>query len=131
MAPVDGHACHLIQWEPLVVIGGVLVQRDRLGCQPEPVGAGKALHLLAPRMFLLWDNTIAWKYDCTLSGAPGSAARYEKFIQKMETVLASLTEEQSLEDLEDELNSRARFPKPILKYIDEYNYSRYTYGWID
>ena len=95
-----------------------------------PVGAGKALHLLAPRMFPLWDNKIARVYGCRLYGAPGSAQKYVRFTQKIKEILESLAEQRSLNELVEELNAQARFQKPILKYVDEYNYARYTYGWI-
>lgn len=95
-----------------------------------PVGAGKALHLLAPRMFPLWDNKIARRYGCGFTGAPGSAAKYVRFTQRIKDVLAGLAAEMPLAQLEAELNAQARFPKPILKFIDEYNYARYTYHWI-
>lgn len=95
-----------------------------------PVGAAKALHLLAPRMFPLWDNEIARQYGCGFMGAPGSAAKYVRFTQRIEAVLAGLAAEVPLVRLETELNAQARFPKPILKFIDEYNYARYTYHWI-
>lgn len=95
-----------------------------------PVGAGKALHLLAPRMFPLWDNEIARRYGCGVMGAPGSAIKYVRFTQRIKDALAGLAVEVPLAQLEKEFNARARFPKPILKYIDEYNYARYTYHWI-
>ena len=95
-----------------------------------PVGAGKALHLLAPRMCPLWDNKIARQYGCALYGAPGSAAKYGRFTQRIKEVLTALAAGQPLAELEAELNAQARFPKPILKFVDEYNYALYTYGWI-
>lgn len=95
-----------------------------------PVGAGKALHLLAPRMFPLWDNKIARHYGCGFMGAPGSAAKYARFTQRMKDVLNGLDAEMTLAQLEGELNAQSRFPKPILKFIDEYNYARFTYKWI-
>lgn len=96
-----------------------------------PVGAGKALHLLAPRMFPLWDNEIARRYGCGFMGAPGSAAKYVRFTRRIKDVLTGLAAEVPLAHLEEELNSQSRFPKPILKFIDEYNYARYTYHWIE
>jgi hypothetical protein len=95
-----------------------------------PVGVSKALHLLAPRMFPLWDNKIARQYGCGFMGAPGSAEKYVRFMHRTKDVLAGLAAEVPLVQLEGELNAQARFPKPILKFIDEYNYARYTYHWI-
>lgn len=95
-----------------------------------PVAAGKPLHLIAPRMFPLWDNKIAAAYGCRLYGAPRSAQKYLRFTEETQAILARLADERALEDIEDQLNTRARFSKPILKFIDEYNYARFTYGWI-
>jgi len=41
-----------------------------------PVGAAKALHLLAPRFFPLWDRDIAINNDCRIGRAGTNASRY-------------------------------------------------------
>lgn len=95
-----------------------------------PVAAGKALHMIAPRFFPLWDNRIAEAYGCRICGAPGSAQKYLNFMGKTQEILHALREEQALQEIENELNAGARFKKPILKFLDEYNYARFTWGWI-
>lgn len=94
-----------------------------------PVAVGKALHLIAPRMFPLWDNKIATQYGCRIYGAPGSSKKYVQFIAINKDQLTQLGQERPISDIEDELSAMARFPKPILKFVDEYNYARFTYGW--
>lgn len=41
-----------------------------------PVGAAKALHLLAPKLFPLWDRKIAKAYKCHLAGVGSNGDRY-------------------------------------------------------
>jgi hypothetical protein len=87
-----------------------------------PVSAGKALHLLAPSFFPLWDQYIAPAHDCPYTGELASVA-YIVFTQKTRAIAAQLTAElASAEELQKEWLSR----KPLLKRIDEYNYMKYT-----
>jgi hypothetical protein len=50
-----------------------------------PVATSKALHLLAPAFFPLWDVEIAKVYGCSYSQAP--SGRYIKFIRTQKEVL--------------------------------------------
>jgi hypothetical protein len=82
-----------------------------------PVGAAKCLHLLAPRFFPLWDRAIADNYDLPLGKAGTNAGRYCSFMRIVKGQIQSLGGEQLI----------GRNP---LKAIDEYNYCKYTKGWI-
>jgi hypothetical protein len=82
-----------------------------------PVAVVKALHLLAPDFFPLWDDKIARGYDCHYSKDP--AAKYRLFFGKMRTMAERLIEYHGLPS-----------NVTILKLIDEYNYAKYTKGWI-
>jgi hypothetical protein len=81
-----------------------------------PVGAAKALHLLAPDFFPLWDRTIAKAYDVALDGAESKSDNYWWF--------ALVTKNQCRQLLKE------GFEGNPLKAIDEYNYCKYTKGWI-
>lgn len=83
-----------------------------------PVGATKSLHLLAPDFFPLWDRKIANKYKVTLGPVGKNAAKYCKFI--------ILTRGQ-YKNLKEKLPESEN----LLKSIDEYNYCRYTTGWLE
>lgn len=82
-----------------------------------PVGVAKGLHLLAPSFFPLWDSDIAeeYGYDTTSKSNPED---YLKFCWDMKDFAARVEEYNLPED------------EPVLKLIDEYNYSKYTQGWI-
>ena len=80
-----------------------------------PVGTVKALHLLAPNFFPLWDKEIAKIYDCDYAQKP-----VEKYIK-----FCSITQE-----LLNKLDSNIFGNKNPLKCIDEYNYSKFTKKWI-
>jgi len=82
-----------------------------------PVGVSKALHLLARGFFPLWDTKIAHAYDCQYTYKP--TEKYLIFVGKMKQVA-------------EELHGVATQPanKTLLKLIDEYNYAKYTKGWV-
>lgn len=88
------------------------IAEGRMKGRKSPVAVAKALHLLAPAFFPLWDDKIAREYDCRY--------QYISFIQKMKGLVEILTPEIDLQNSE----------KTLLKLIDEYNYARFTKGWI-
>ena len=77
-----------------------------------PVAVAKALHLLAPNFFPLWDNKISKKYNCCYN--------YISFIREMKRLAEELTPGLNLQ----------KTNKTFLKLIDEYNYAKYTKFWI-
>jgi hypothetical protein len=81
-----------------------------------PVGIAKALHLLAPGFFPLWDDKIARAYDCYYSDDP--AGQFMAFFAKMKVIAAALAPKVSLEG------------KTLLKLIDEYNYAKFSKEWV-
>jgi hypothetical protein len=83
-----------------------------------PVAAAKTLHLLAPAFFPLWDDQIARAYHCYYIYNP--ADKYLSFLTKMR---------QLAEKLQTSVNAQGT-GKTLLKLIDEYNYAKYTKGWV-
>jgi len=83
-----------------------------------PVAVAKALHLLAPRFFPLWDLKIANAYECRYSEKP--AEKYLLFTEKTKHVAEQLVGRTETLDTS----------KSLLKLIDEYNYAKYTKGWV-
>lgn len=81
-----------------------------------PVAAAKALHLLAPAFFPLWDLRIANALACRYSEQPARA--YVAFCWKTKALAEHVS------PFVD------RPEKTLLKLIDEYNYARFTKGWI-
>lgn len=81
-----------------------------------PVSAAKALHLLAPNFFPLWDDKIARAYRCYYNENP--VDKYILFCKKIKIMAVQLGNQIPLVD------------KTIIKLIDEYNYSKFTKGWI-
>lgn len=86
-----------------------------------PVGVVKALHLLAPNFFPLWDQEIAKAYGCPLNYGTieDKAQRYITFMGKIKKFLEEITSWDLPDDIEINLKS-----------IDEYNYAKYTKNWI-
>lgn len=81
-----------------------------------PVGVAKALHLLAPDFFPLWDDKIARAYSCYYNQNPGE--KYVPFCKTIKTVADKVRDYVVQPD------------KTLIKLIDEYNYSKYTKRWI-
>jgi len=81
-----------------------------------PVAVAKALHLLAPDFFPLWDKKIAHAYGCDYSSDP--ATKYLVFLVKSKDMVERL---QSTTDVK-------ATGKTLLKLVDEYNYAKYTLG---
>lgn len=81
-----------------------------------PVAVSKALHLLAPSFFPLWDDKIARAYGCYYSAEPGD--KYVDFCWITKAIAEVVTAHVE--------NPR----RTLVKLIDQYNYSRFTRGWI-
>ena len=80
------------------------------------MAVAKALHLLAPDFFPLWDRAIAIAYGCDYSNEP--SGKYLAFCKKMR-ILAEVA------------RCYVSHPeKSLLKLMDEYNYAKYTQRWI-
>ena len=81
-----------------------------------PVGAAKALHVLAPRFFPLWDRNIAADCGCRLVKSGANAPRYWDFME--------ITREEVVA-----LGGEARCGEDVLKRLDELNYC-HARGWL-
>lgn len=82
-----------------------------------PVAVSKALHLLAPGFFPAWDAEIAMAYGCPYQREPSQ--KYLAFTFKMRELASQLQE-----------HAHTDPDRTLLKLIDEYNYAKYTKGWI-
>ena len=80
-----------------------------------PVGAAKALHLLAPGFLPLWDRNIAYKYGLGLHAVGTNGLRYVRMTQLVKDQVMCLG------------GSVAIDGNPV-KRIDEYNYC-HAKGW--
>jgi hypothetical protein len=80
-----------------------------------PVGAAKALHLMAPRVFPLWDRKIATRYGVTLSTSGANRNRYAKFMAVAREQCRAL--------------AREGYVGNPLKAVDEYNFCKFTKKW--
>ncbi len=87
--------------------------------QRSPVSVAKALSLLAPHLFPLWNFNIAFAYQCFYFDADIAADSYIRFCHKMK--LLSERVQHCVPNPDD---------RSLLKRIDEYNYSKYTMYWI-
>jgi len=81
-----------------------------------PVAVSKALHLLGPGFFPLWDDRISRAYDCHYAYQP--AEKYVTFSHKMKEIARQIG------------TYVPSGNKTLLKLIDEYNYAKFTKAWI-
>jgi hypothetical protein len=95
---------------------GVLAMFEDFETVLGPVGAAKALHLLAPTFFPLWDRTIAKKYGVPLDGTYTKAGTYWSFMRT--------SKQQSRELIAEGYTGNT------LKAIDEWNYCHLSKEWI-
>jgi hypothetical protein len=80
-----------------------------------PVGAAKALHLLAPRFFPIWDAAIRQAYRVGSTRPEGDADKYSAFM--------AIVKEQC-----DAFGGASALGRNPVKALDEYNFCRYTLG---
>lgn len=83
-----------------------------------PVGAAKALHLLAPHFMPLWDRAIAAEYTGHLGRTGTNGRRYLVFMRECREQSIALGADSSTVE------------GNVLKALDEYNYCVFTKGWI-
>ncbi len=100
-----------------VFLESLQIDAGKMQGKKSPVAVAKALHLLAPNFFPLWDNKIARAYGCYYNKNP--AEKYFSFCLITKTVAYVVR---------DYINRNS--DKTVIKLIDEYNYSKYTKGWI-
>jgi hypothetical protein len=86
-----------------------------------PVAAGKALHVLCPSFFPLWDRKTALQYVGDYAG--DSAEKYAEFCQITQRLVEGLAEDADVRDFV----ASSRYT--LVKLFDEYNYSKYTRDW--
>lgn len=82
-----------------------------------PVGTVKALHLLAPNFFPLWDDKIAQAYKCKWKNSNDAVLKYLEFCKKTKELVGTL-------------KKCIKSKRIILKLIDEYNYAKFTKNWV-
>ena len=120
----------------------VLSVKDKKGnVRKSPVAVSKALHLLAPKFFPLWDDDIAKAYGCYwYTGSNWAADKYLKFMRKTQKLAENIIQnyidendgdrETAVEDICKRGSRYMLFTKSLLKIIDEHNYSKHTKHWI-
>lgn len=82
-----------------------------------PVGAAKALHLLAPSFLPLWDRPIAVAHGLPLGPAGTNGDRCVRML--------NIAKEQC-----EMLGGSNAIGRNMLKALDEYNYCHFSKGWI-
>jgi len=83
-----------------------------------PTSASKILHILVPRLFVMWDVEIARNYRVSMD-----SQGYVEFLRKSQNLLMSLMRQyRSLGIAQPELELVNKYGKPLTKLLDEYNW---------
>lgn len=100
------------------------------------VATSKALHVLAPNLFVMWDNTIRAACGCgNLSGTWSEI--YFVFLmrvqRRLEEALESYSKAHKLESIKEaayylKQDLYIKGQKSLTKIVDEYNFMKYTKG---
>ena len=112
LAGLRARSLHTLDDADAAVIEPLFSQFEKL---LGPVGAAKALHLLAPRWFPIWDRKIAATYIGILQMRGTNAKRYVRFMTNTAAQCRAL-------------EGRAGSPPDPVKALDEWNYVRLTRG---
>lgn len=106
-----------------------------------PVAVSKVLHLLAPKFFPLWDNKIAKAYKCFWYDSKAAPGKYIDFMKKIKNLVESIIQSfinaeggdrvKAIKAICNRCPKNLPFDKSLLKIIDEYNYSKFSKGWIE
>lgn len=110
-SPADDKSISKLFREFLVALQ--ICERKKKGTRSS-VATSKALHLLAPSFFPLWDDRIARGYHCHYSYDP--AGKYLVFMERIKKLAEKI-------QISKEWQATG---ETLLKMIDEYNYTKYT-----
>lgn len=107
-----------------------VLEATKYGGKRSPVGVAKALHILAPRFFPLWDGEIAESLGCGWGN--DSPSMYINFIQKVKRSIQQITsdygrinkisEDMAKKKIIEECSKNSDYEKSLLKILDEYFY---------
>jgi len=92
------------------------IDSGKMQGRASPVAVSKALHILAPDFFPIWDQKIAKAYGYNYYKS--SENKYFSFCKIIKNVA---------DKVEDYV---VHSEKTLVKLIDEYNFSKYAGGWI-
>jgi hypothetical protein len=88
-------------------------------------GASKALHIINPRFFIMWDEAIRDRYGCR-----ENEEGYFNFLLRCQKEIEEIisTYERDYQEIAERIYEGP--PKSIVKLLDEYNIAKYTNTWI-
>ena len=92
------------------------IDSGKIRGRTSPVAVSKALHILAPDFFPIWDQKIAKAYGYNYYN--NSETKYFSFCRIIKTIADKV------------VGYIIHSDKTLIKLIDEYNFSKYTGGWI-
>jgi hypothetical protein len=99
-----------------------------------PTACAKILHILQPRLFVMWDEAICDEYHNIFPQVSRSATGYCAFIERVKVLANHINQEFSnlgintIQTPADYLSDKLKIkpPKTLAKYLDEYNWVTIT-----
>jgi len=101
-----------------------------------PTASTKILHILQPRLFVMWDKEICEEYHNISPQVSTSAKGYCAFLEKVKVLANHINQEfnnlgiNTTQTPADYLSDKLKIkpPKTLAKYLDEYNWVTITRG---
>ncbi len=125
--PLDLHKWKLLEiplWQSKEEIVHVFSQLAEI---VKYTGASKALHILNPDFFMMWDEKIRHGYGCYKNGEG-----YFNFLLRSQVEISKIVETYSKEHGSGPISPKIYQGRlrSELKLLDEYNFAKYTKKWI-
>ncbi len=98
----------------------------------EATGASKMLHIINPKLFIMWDGAIRTGYICKLQGKLEKKGWiwYTEFLQEMRCLakqaVCEAMEKEKNHSCETAIASLTGGERTFAKALDEYNFMKYT-----
>ena len=98
----------------------------------EATGASKMLHIINPKLFVMWDGAIRTGYICKLQGKLEKKdwIWYTEFLQEMQRLakqaVCEVMERDKSHSRETAIASLTGCKRTLAKALDEYNFMKYT-----
>jgi hypothetical protein len=109
------------------IIRVVFTMYSSIGGKFKWVAASKTLHMINPKLFVMWDNSICNSYQLKLD-APSYSYKFLQMMKKeaneaINTYMLdhNLSREEAVKQIESKFNG-----KTLAKLVDEYNWIKYT-----
>ena len=91
-----------------------------------PVPASKLLHMINPKLFVMWDNNIGREYVPKLDGDHYAYEFLPRMQQEANEAIETFMKDMGLDRIAAIKEIENRYGRTLAKLVDEYNYIKHT-----